>query len=163
MEQLKGCEETCPLQAPGRWNNMHRHKTTFNNPLLALQSAPSPRSGRLLPEEATPLSHPNLELFSPRRTTIEAITVFSLALSLNLLLCSRVNSGTKTHSAEQAATKFVLNSILLTLLLSSNVKEWHKNKLTRKSKPNTTTPSRSVTRSSRKQDFLPPPHPVLCS
>lgn len=67
MEQLKGCEETCPLQAPGRWNNMHRHthkKKTFNNPLLALGRAPSPRFGRFLPKEATPLSDPHLEPFT---------------------------------------------------------------------------------------------------
>lgn len=99
MEQLKGCEETCPLQAPGRWNNMHRHKKTFNNPLLTLQRAPSLRFGRVLPEESMPLSKPNLEFFSPSRTTIGAITIFCkrhLALSQNFLLCASANAGSET-------------------------------------------------------------------
>lgn len=115
MEQLKGCEETCPLQAPGRWNNMHRHKKTFNNPLLTLQRAPSLRFGRVLPEEAMPLSKPNLEFFSPRRTTIGAIIMFCkrhLALSQNFLLCASANAGSETHTQlnEHELTFYLITS-----------------------------------------------------
>lgn len=55
----EGLRRNLPTTGPWQMEQHAQAQKTFNNPLLA----PSPRFGRFLPEEAMPLSNPNLELF----------------------------------------------------------------------------------------------------
>lgn len=160
MEQLKGCEETCPLQAPGRWNNTHRHKKkrkkTFNNPLLALGSAPSPRFGRLLPKEAMPLFDPHLEPFtsltSNNRSNHRRLWR-APALSQNFPFVPRLMRALKRNQP---------TSYLVTPHPHPFTAEHKTNK--QNGKPTTTT--KHLNRSGKQQDFFPssshpfPPHPL---
>lgn len=160
MEQLKGCEETCPLQAPGRWNNTHRHKKkrkkTFNNPLLALGSAPSPRFGRLLPKEAMPLFDPHLEPFtsltSNNRSNHRRLWR-APALSQNFPFVPRLMRALKRNQP---------TSYLVTPHPHPFTAEHKTNK--QNGKPTTTT--KHLNRSGKQQDFFPSsshpfrPHPL---
>lgn len=63
----EGLRRNLPTTGPWQMEQhaqAHTTKKTFNNPLLALGLAPSPRFDRFLPTEAMPLSDPHLEPFA---------------------------------------------------------------------------------------------------
>lgn len=155
----EGLRRNLPTTGPWQMEQhaqAHTQKKTFNNPLLALGRAPSPRFGRFLPKEATPLSDPHLEPFTSLTSnnwSNHRRLWRAPALPQHFLFVPRLMRELK-HIQARANLTFGNT-------LPSPLHRRTENKQT-KQKANNNKKKNHLNRSGRKQDFfplIPPPLP----